>query len=219
MIPPDTAGSSGEKDGSRRRPSSNTATPPPEQRAIQEVNTSIYVFRRGLLAPALRRVAPENSQGEYYLTDVIEVLSEAGYQIGDVVAEDASEIAGVNDRVQLASAEAEIRRRTNGRLLQAGVTMLDPANTYVDTTVEIGTDVTLFPGTILQGDTSIGDGSEVGPNTRLVDCTIGSQCIIENATGRRATVGNGAHVGPYAVLSPGSEVGEDEITGAFYTAG
>jgi bifunctional UDP-N-acetylglucosamine pyrophosphorylase/glucosamine-1-phosphate N-acetyltransferase len=190
----------------------------PEQLEIDEVNTSIYCFRRGLLAPALRRIAPDNALGEYYLTDVIDVLSQAGYTIGAVVADDASEIAGVNDRVQLAAAEAEIRRRTNEQLLRSGVTMLDRTNTYVDSTVEVGTDVTLFPGTILQGDTVIGDGCEIGPHTRLVDCRVENDCVIENTSGRQATVGSGSHVGPYAVLQPGSDVPSDEITGPFYTA-
>jgi bifunctional UDP-N-acetylglucosamine pyrophosphorylase/glucosamine-1-phosphate N-acetyltransferase len=189
-----------------------------EELEIAEVNTSVYCFRRSLLAPALRRVEPENAQGEYYLTDVIEVLSDAGYKIESVEVEDAVEAAGVNDRRQLAVAEAELRRRTNDGLLASGVTMLDPANTYVDTTVTIGRDVTLFPGTILQGDTTIGDGCEIGPNTRLDDCAVGAGCVVEDSTGRRARVGDGAHVGPYAVLQPGAEVPADHRTGPFYTA-
>jgi bifunctional UDP-N-acetylglucosamine pyrophosphorylase/glucosamine-1-phosphate N-acetyltransferase len=190
----------------------------PEELEIDEVNTSVYCFRRSLLAPALRRVEPENAQGEYYLTDVIEVLSGAGYKIESVQVEDAVEAAGVNDRLQLAVAEAELRRRTNHGLLATGVTMLDPANTYVDTTVSIGRDVTLFPGTILQGDTVIGDGCEIGPNTRLDDCIVGAGCIVEDSTGRRARVADGAHVGPYAVLQPGAEVPADHRTGPFYTS-
>jgi bifunctional UDP-N-acetylglucosamine pyrophosphorylase/glucosamine-1-phosphate N-acetyltransferase len=189
-----------------------------EELAIDEVNTSVYCFRRSLLAPALRRVEPENAQGEYYLTDVIEVLSGAGYAVEGVLVEDAIEAAGVNDRLQLAIAEAELRRRTNDHLLRTGVTMLDPSNTYVDTTVTIGRDVTLFPGTILQGDTTIGDGTELGPNTRLDDCVVGAGCVVENSTGRRARVGDGAHVGPYAVLQPGTEVPADVRTGPFYTS-
>src|SRR5215218_4917289 len=189
-----------------------------EELAIDEVNTSVYCFRRSLLAPALRRVEPENAQGEYYLTDVIEVLSGAGYAVEAVEVADAIEAAGVNDRLQLAIAEAELRRRTNESLLRAGVTMLDPSNTYVDTTVTIGRDVTLFPGTILQGDTTIGHGTELGRNTRLDDCVVGAGCVIENSTGRRARVGDGAHVGPYAVLEPGAEVPADARTGPFYTS-
>ena len=186
---------------------------------INEVNTSIYCFRRSVLAPALRRLEPDNAQGEYYLTDVVGVLSSAGYAVDGLVVDDPLETAGVNDRLQLAVAEAELRRRTNESLLRSGVTMLDPANTFIDTTVRIGQDVTLFPGSLLQGDTVIGDGSEIGPHTRLDDCTIGSNCVIENSTARLATVGNDAYVGPYAVLGPGSEVPANQRTGPFYTSG
>lgn len=189
-----------------------------EELAIDEVNTSVYCFRRGVLAPALRRIEPDNDQGEYYLTDVVEVLSTAGYSVESVVVDDPVETAGVNDRTQLAVAEAELRRRTNERLLQSGVSMLDPAHTFVDTTVVIGQDVTLFPGTLLQGDTVIGDGSEIGPNTRLDDCRVGANCVVENSTGRRAVIGDGAHVGPYAALEPGSEIPEDHRTGPFYNS-
>ena len=190
----------------------------PEERSIQEVNTSIYCFRRSLLAPALRRLAPDNVQGEYYLTDVIAVLSSAGYVVDSLVVDDPLETAGVNDRLQLAVAEAELRRRTNERLLRSGVTMLDPTNTFVDTTVELGRDVTIFPGTLLQGDTVIGDGCEIGPDTRLDDCIIGPNCVIENSTGRQARVGAGARVGPYAVLEPGAEIAADHRTGPFYNS-
>jgi bifunctional UDP-N-acetylglucosamine pyrophosphorylase/glucosamine-1-phosphate N-acetyltransferase len=189
-----------------------------DELAITEVNTSVYCFRRSLLTPALRRIEPDNSQGEYYLTDVIGVLSTAGYAIGSIRVDDPLETAGVNDRLQLATAEAELRRRTNEQLLRSGVTMVDPSNTYVDTTVQIGQDVTIFPGAILQGETVIGDGTEIGPNTRLDDCQIGANCVVENSTGRRARVGDGARVGPYAVLSPGSEVPADYRTGPFYTS-
>jgi len=190
----------------------------PDELAIDEINTSIYCFRHSVLAPALRRLEPDNAQGEYYLTDVIAVLAEAGYTIESMVADDALETSGVNDRLQLAEAEAELRRRTNDHLGRNGVTMLDPANTFVDTTVTVGRDVTLFPGTILQGDTAIGDGSEIGPNTRLVDCSVGSNCVVENSTGRQAWVGDGAHVGPYAALVPGTKLADGTVTGPFYNS-
>ena len=99
-----------------------------------------------MLAPALRRLSPENAQGEYYLSDVVEVLADAGYTVGSLVAEDAVETAGVNDRAQLATAEAELRDRTNERWMRRGVTMVDPERTYVDASVELAPDVTLFRG-------------------------------------------------------------------------
>jgi bifunctional UDP-N-acetylglucosamine pyrophosphorylase/glucosamine-1-phosphate N-acetyltransferase len=189
----------------------------PEQLEIGEINTSIYCFKRSLLAPALRRLTPDNAQGEYYLTDVIKVLALAGHPVGSVATQSVAEASGVNDRVQLAAAEQELRRRTNESLLRSGVTMLDPANTYVDTTVTIGRDVTLFPGVILQGSTVVGDRSEIGPHTRLVDCVVGADAVISFSSGRNATVGDGAQVGPYAVLEPNSVVASNGSTGAFYT--
>jgi bifunctional UDP-N-acetylglucosamine pyrophosphorylase/glucosamine-1-phosphate N-acetyltransferase len=189
----------------------------PEERAIEEVGTSIYCFRRDLLGPALRRLSPDNSQGEYYLTDVIEVLTSAGYSVGAVCIDDPQEVEGVNDRVQLATIEAELRARTNRRWLLAGVTMLDPGQTFIDVTVELGRDVTLFPGTILQGRTVIGQGCEIGPDTRLVDSVVGPGSVVENSIARDAEIGERARVGPFAVLSPGSVVASGAVTGAFYT--
>jgi bifunctional UDP-N-acetylglucosamine pyrophosphorylase/glucosamine-1-phosphate N-acetyltransferase len=187
-----------------------------EELAVHEVNTSIYCFRRDLLAPALRRLVPDNSQGEYYLTDVVAVLVAAGYTVAAVVA-DAPEVHGVNDRVQLAEAEAELRARTNQKWLLAGVTMLDPMRTMVDVTVELGRDVRLLPGVILQGRTIVGDGCEIGPNTRLVDCMVQAGAVVESTMGRDAEIGAGAHVGPFAALSPGSVVAPGTVTGPFYT--
>ena len=185
---------------------------------IDEINTSIYCFRRSILAPALRRLSPENAQGEYYLTDVVEVLHDAGYVVTAFLADDPAETQGVNDRVQLAAAEAELRRRTNDDWLRRGVTMVDPSHTYVDSTVRIAPDVTLFPGTILQGTTVVEGRAEIGPDTRLVDCLVGEDAIIEQSTGRDAEIGAGSRVGPYAVLQPGASIAPGAVTGPFYTA-
>ena len=189
-----------------------------EERGICEINTAVYCFRRSLLAPALRRITPDNAQGEYYLTDVVAVLRDAGYRVAAVQVADAAEGEGINDRVQLAAAEAEIRRRTNERWLRAGVTLVDPATTYLDTTVVLGPDVTLFPGTILQGETVVGAGAEIGPNTRLVDCVVGAGAVVEQSNGRDAEVGEGAVVGPFAALAPGAAVPDGTVTGPFYAA-
>jgi bifunctional UDP-N-acetylglucosamine pyrophosphorylase/glucosamine-1-phosphate N-acetyltransferase len=189
-----------------------------EEKTIDEVNTSIYCFRRSLLAPALRRLSPENAQGEYYLSDVIGVLHDAGYPVISVVSDDASETAGVNDRKQLAVAEAALRARTNERWMQLGVTMLDPARTYIDTDVSVAPDVTLFPGTMLQGHTVVGRGARLGPDVRLTDCIVGADAVVEQTVGQDAEIGAGAIVGPFAVLRPGSHVSDGARTGAFYTA-
>ena len=188
-----------------------------EQRAVDEVNTSCYCFKRSLVAPALRRVTADNAQGEYYLTDVIAVLAEAGHRVESVVGRDPAEMMGINDRVQLAAAEAELRKRTNESWLERGVTMLDPGHTYVDATVRLGQDVTLFPGTVLQGHVTIGDSSEIGPETRLIDVTVGENCIVRSTFAIDTEIGNGAVVGPFAHLPPGSSIAPGTVTGPFYT--
>jgi bifunctional UDP-N-acetylglucosamine pyrophosphorylase/glucosamine-1-phosphate N-acetyltransferase len=189
-----------------------------EERAITEINTSIYCFRRSLLAPALRRVTPDNDQGELYLTDVVEVLSEAGHVVSAVACADELETAGVNDRPQLAVAEAELRRRTNEAWLRAGVTMLDPATTYVDSTVRLAADVTLFPGVVLQGSTVIGEATEIGPGSRLVDCMVGDRTEIEATVARDADIGDDCVVGPFAALGPGAVIPSGTRTGPHYAA-
>lgn len=188
------------------------------QRAIGEINAGVYAFRAKDLIDALAGVTNENAQGEYYLTDVIEVLATAGHPVTSLVVDDAMEAVGVNDRAQLAVAEVELRRRTNQRWLSLGVTMLDPATTYVESGVRLAPDVTLFPGTFLQGRTVVADGAEIGPNTRLVDCVVGAGAVVTNSLGTDAEIGPGAKVGPYAVLNPGSAIAPGAVTGPFYTA-
>jgi bifunctional UDP-N-acetylglucosamine pyrophosphorylase/glucosamine-1-phosphate N-acetyltransferase len=186
--------------------------------AIDEVNTGIFVFRRSLLAPALRRITADNTQGELYVTDVIEVLAHAGHRVVGVQVDDPVEAHGVNDRVQLAAAEVELRRRINEEWMRAGVTIVDPAATYVDADVELASDVTLWPGTILQGHTVVGSGAEVGPSTHLVDTQVGEGAQVTRSVARRADVGDHAVVGPYAVLDPGDRVAAGARTGPFYAA-
>ena len=180
----------------------------PEQRAITEINTSIYCFRRSLLAPALRKVEPNNALGEYYLTDTVEVLTRAGHVVDAMVVDDQSETLGVNDRVQLAQAEAALRARINEGWMRKGVTMVDPASTYIDAGVQIASDVTLFPGVILQGSTSIGKHTEVGPGTRLVDCVVGANVRLDHTTARDCEIGAGAKIGPYVHLAPGAHIAD-----------
>jgi bifunctional UDP-N-acetylglucosamine pyrophosphorylase/glucosamine-1-phosphate N-acetyltransferase len=190
-----------------------------DERLIDEMNTGIYVFRRSLLAPALRRLTPENAQGELYVTDVVAVLAEAGHPVVSVVADDADETQGVNDRAQLAVAEAELRRRTNEHWMREGVGIVDPAATYVDTTVTLAPDVVLFPGTVLQGATVVGAGTEVGPATRLADTRVGERAKVNETVATLAEIGDDAVVGPFAVLEPGARIGAGVRTGPFYTGG
>jgi bifunctional UDP-N-acetylglucosamine pyrophosphorylase/glucosamine-1-phosphate N-acetyltransferase len=189
----------------------------PDELDIDEVNTSIYVFRRSVLAPALRRLTPDNAQGEYYLTDIVGVLHDAGYAVTSVVAADPAEATGVNDRVQLATAEAELRRRINLDWMRRGVTMLDPDCTYLDTTVELAADVTLYPGTMLQGTTTVAAGAEIGPDSQLADCTVGPRAVVTATVGHGARIGADAQVGPWGYLPPGSAVRPGAVTGPCFT--
>jgi len=176
------------------------------EREVREVNTSIYCFRRSVLAPALRRLRPVNAQGEYYLTDVIGVLHDAGHRVVSLAVADAMEVAGVNDRAQLAVAEAELRDRINERWMRRGVTMWDPERTYIDADAELAPDVTLLPGVILQGACRVGEHAEIGPNCHLVDTVVGDAALVSSTVARRAEIGAGAVVGPFVVLVPGEAV-------------
>ncbi|MCL6091770.1 MAG: bifunctional UDP-N-acetylglucosamine diphosphorylase/glucosamine-1-phosphate N-acetyltransferase GlmU, partial [Actinobacteria bacterium] len=182
-----------------------------EERAVNEVGTSIYVFRRSVLAPALRRLSPDNAQGEYYLTDVVAVLHDAGYPVTSMVIADPTEASGVNDRSQLAAAEAVLRRRANEHWMRSGVNMVDPAHTYLDSTVVLAPDVTLYPGTVLAGSTRVATGAEVGPNSHLVDCSVGARAHVLATSAERATIGEDATVGPWIWLAPGTVVAPGSV--------
>ena len=183
--------------------------------AINEWNTSIYCFRRGLLAPALRRLSPENAQGEYYLTDVVEVLRETGHVVIATPVDDPSEPVGVNDRAQLAAAEAVLRARINHRWMREGVTMTDPAHTYVDASVELEPDARLLPGTMLEGRTVIGAGAVIGPDTHLADTIVGERAVVRQTVAREAEIGDDVTCGPFAHLRPGSHIGARAHIGNF----
>jgi bifunctional UDP-N-acetylglucosamine pyrophosphorylase/glucosamine-1-phosphate N-acetyltransferase len=186
-----------------------------EQRDIDEINTSIYCFRRSLLAPALRRLSPENAQGEYYLTDAIGVLRDAGHKVIAIEAEEAEEAIMVNDRVQLAEAEAELRARINRAWMRAGVSMVDPATTYIDATVEIEPDARLLPNTILEGRTVVGTGSVIGPDVHLRDSVVGEGARVLYAVARDAEIGDDCEVGPFAYLRPGARLAAGAKVGTY----
>ena len=186
-----------------------------EQCAIREINPSFYCFRRGLLAPALRRLSPENAQGEYYLTDVIGVLRETGHRVLGVPVDDPVETLNVNDRAQLAAAETVLRARINERWMREGVTMIDPARTYVDASVELEPDARLLPGTILEGRTVVGAGAVVGPDTHLVDTIVGERAVVRQTVARDTEIGDDVTCGPYAHLRPGTRVAARAHIGNF----
>jgi bifunctional UDP-N-acetylglucosamine pyrophosphorylase/glucosamine-1-phosphate N-acetyltransferase len=178
----------------------------PEQRAIHEINSGCYAFDGTLLADAVKRVATDNAQGQEYLTDVVAILRGDGHQAGAVLAADPGEIQGVNDRVQL----AQVRRACNDRLLdtwmRAGVTIVDPAATWIDADVTIGQDTEIGPGTQLEGQTRIGEGARIGPGCQLRDTTVGDGAMVWHAVCVQAEIGPQATVGPYAYLRPGTRI-------------
>ena len=187
----------------------------PEQRAIREVGTSTYCFD-GRLWPALDAVQPANAQGEYYLTDVIGILRRGGHRLDAVTVEDAREGLGVNDRRQLAELGAVMRRRILDRLMADGVTVMDPASTYVDDTVKIGADTVLYPGVILEGHTAIGAESSIGPGCYVSASKIGDRVMLRPyCVLNEATVDADAALGPFCHLRPASQIGARAKIGNF----
>jgi bifunctional UDP-N-acetylglucosamine pyrophosphorylase / glucosamine-1-phosphate N-acetyltransferase len=183
--------------------------------AIQEINAGMYVFDPGVLIPALERLTTANDQGEEYLTDVVTMLREDGLPIVGVVAGDSEEIAGVNDRVQLAQCAATMRDRINVRWMRAGVSMLDPATTWIDVDVDLEADVVLAPQTSLRGPTTIAAGAVIGPGTTLTSCEVGERATVVHTWAELAVIEADASVGPFTYLRPGTQVGPRAKAGAF----
>ncbi len=176
------------------------------ERQIDEINTSIMVVRQSLLGPALRLVGRQNAQNEYYLTDLVSVLYAAGHVTSAFILDDSVEAAGVNDRSQLAAAERELRRRINDEWMRRGVTMWDPAVTYVDSDVVLSPDVTLLPGTVLKGHCVVGPGTHIGPHAVLSDVTVGANAHVGTVEATNVRIGDDACVGSFCVLEPGTVI-------------
>jgi bifunctional UDP-N-acetylglucosamine pyrophosphorylase/glucosamine-1-phosphate N-acetyltransferase len=186
------------------------------QRQIREIGTSVYCFDARRFWPALAQVTPDNEQSEYYLTDVIGILHRQGQPLEAVVTDDPSECLGVNDRRQLAELGAIMRRRILDRLMTAGVTVVDPSNTYVDDTVTIGMDTVLHPGIILEGRTTIGAECVVSTGCHLSDTTLGDRVLLKPYCVLAAsTVEADAQLGPFCHLRPQSHVGQKAKIGNF----
>jgi bifunctional UDP-N-acetylglucosamine pyrophosphorylase/glucosamine-1-phosphate N-acetyltransferase len=183
--------------------------------AITEVNTGLYAFQADALRDALGKISSDNAQGEEYLTDVIGLLIAAGHGVEAVVAADANETFGCNDRAQLADLRNLLRDRVNGEIMRAGVTLMDPATTWIDVTVTVGLDATIEPNTQLRGATVIADGALVGPDTTLTDVTVGAGAHVVRTHGSNANIGAAASVGPFAYLRPGTELGDAAKIGTF----
>ena len=186
-----------------------------EQRLIDEINSGCYAFDGALLADAIKRLPTANAQGQEYLTDMVTILRGDGHRVGTVQAEDPAEVQGVNDRVQLASA----RRVVNDRLLEtwmrAGVTIIDPATTWIDAGVVLEPDAEIGPGTQLEGRTVIGAGARVGPGCVLRDTVVGEDAVVISTVSESAEIGPGASVGPFTRLRPGTRLGRGTRAGSY----
>ena len=182
----------------------------PKQRAIKEVNSGVYAFEASLLADSVKRVPTDNAKGEEYLTDVVAILQAEGQRVASVMEEDATDVFGVNDRIQLAEARRVLNARVLERWMRAGVTITDPSTTAIDVDVVIGPDAEIGPGTQLEGSTVVEAGARIGPACLLRDTTVGAGATVAYAVCESAVIGPGAAVGPFAHLLAGTTVGPGE---------
>ncbi|GAA4949127.1 bifunctional UDP-N-acetylglucosamine diphosphorylase/glucosamine-1-phosphate N-acetyltransferase GlmU [Yinghuangia aomiensis] len=185
------------------------------QRAIAEINSGVYAFDGKLLRAALSGLTTDNSQGEEYLTDTLTVLRGGGHRVGAVAAADHREILGINDRVQLAEARRLFNQRVLEGWMRAGVTVMDPASTWIDVDVVLEADALILPNTQLYGRTRIASGAEVGPNCTMRDTEVHEGAQVSNATTDGAVVGPEATVGPYTYLRPGTVLAAKAKAGGF----
>jgi bifunctional UDP-N-acetylglucosamine pyrophosphorylase/glucosamine-1-phosphate N-acetyltransferase len=187
----------------------------PEQRAIREINSGIYAFDAAVLLDALGRIGSANDQGEMYLTDVIGVARSDGRLVQALPIDDLWQVEGVNDRVQLATLGAELNRRLVLSSMRSGVTVVDPATTWLDVDVRLAEDVTLLPGVQLLGATTVATGAVIGPDTTLTNCRIGPEASVVRSHGSDARIEAGASVGPFSYLRGGTVLGPKGKIGAF----
>ncbi|WP_279433599.1 bifunctional UDP-N-acetylglucosamine diphosphorylase/glucosamine-1-phosphate N-acetyltransferase GlmU [Actinomadura sp. KC345] len=186
-----------------------------EQRAINEINVGMYAFDGALLADALKRVTTDNAKGEEYLTDVVAILRGDGHRAGAHLAADWVETQGVNDKVQLAQARRQLNDRILEAHMRAGVTIIDPATTWIDVDVTADQDAEIHPGTQLHGRTHLGEGARVGPGCTLTDTSVGEGASVVNAVCVEAEIGPEASVGPYAYLRPGTRLARKARVGTY----
>lgn len=187
----------------------------PDELTVNEVNTGIYCFERDALFAALAGINCANKQGEYYLTDVIGILSGQSERVWAVAAEEYQQTLGINSRVQLAEAEKIIRRRKIDELMENGVTVMDPVTTFVDAAVKVGADTVIYPFTWLEGNTVIGGNCEIGPSSRLQNTVVGNNTILHFTYAHDCRVEDNVTVGPYVHLRPNTVLSDGVKVGNF----
>ncbi|MBS3947601.1 MAG: bifunctional UDP-N-acetylglucosamine diphosphorylase/glucosamine-1-phosphate N-acetyltransferase GlmU [Dethiobacter sp.] len=173
-----------------------------EERKIDEINTGVYLFEAAALHDALPSLRNDNSQEEYYLTDVLQILLQKGLAVAACCVNDWRLALGINDRAQLAEAETLLRARINTQLMLSGVTMVDPETTYVDAGVHVGRETVLLPGTLLLGHTTVGEGCAIGPHTEIRDSVLGSSVVVRHSVITGSVLDDDVSVGPFAHLRP-----------------
>lgn len=186
-----------------------------QQKLIKEINTGIYCLECPLMFDVLATLTCDNAQGEYYLTDVLTKLNEAGKKVGGVVTEDSDMVMGINSRRQLAEAESVMRVRILNKLMDAGVTIMDPASTFIEGSVKIGRDTVIYPFTWLEGNTGIGEDCEIGPNVRLTNVEVGNGTHLQFVYGHDCKVCDEVTAGPYVHLRPDTVIGNKVKIGNF----
>ncbi len=187
----------------------------PEQREIPEISSGILAFDAAFLLEALPQLGNDNAKGEYYLTDTVQIARDAGLTVGAHAIDDSWQTAGANDRQELAALGAELNRRIVSQWMKDGVSVMDPATTWIDADVVLAPDVTILPGTQLLGATVVAEDAVIGPDTTLKDCEVGAGARIVRTHGELAVVGDEASVGPYAYLRPGTRLGIRGKVGTF----
>ena len=186
-----------------------------DQLAIKEVNSGIFAFDADVLRHSLTKLNTDNAQGELYITDVLEIAREDGHVVTAHVAHDARELAGVNNRVQLAEAGLELNRRMVEKAMLGGATIIDPRSTFIGVDVKIGQDVTIHPNTQLWGNSTIGDGAVIGPDTTLTDMSVGERAEVIRTQGSSSSISNDATVGPFTYIRPQTVLGAGSKLGTF----
>ncbi len=187
----------------------------PEELAVCEINTGVYCFSRERFFESLTEIKPHNRQGEFYLTDIVELYVAANRPVAAYELGDFHEVLGVNDRYQLAQAERIMRDRVTRRLMAEGVTIVDPATTFIDDGVTVGMDTVIQPFTFLEGSTVVGEDCVIGPGARLVNTVVGDGCSVLQSVLIDSTVGREANIGPFAYVRPGSRIGDRVKIGDF----
>jgi bifunctional UDP-N-acetylglucosamine pyrophosphorylase/glucosamine-1-phosphate N-acetyltransferase len=182
---------------------------------IGEINAGLYAFDLAWLRGAITRLTPSPASGELYLTELVEIARSDGRIVAALDVEDDGRLLGINDRSELAQAEWDLRTEINEGHMRGGVTMRDPSTVYIDTTVELATDVVIEPNVILRGTSRVGEGTTIGAGSQIIDSTIGERCLVWASVIESSTVEDDVRIGPFAHLRPGSHVGAESEIGNF----